>query len=436
MYLVYVKTKNGKPLMPTKRFGRVRKLLKGGKAKVICKCPFTIKLLYDSTEYTQKLSLGIDVGSSHIGSAVVNENGDAVYMAETTIKNDIKDKMDQRRMYRRARRSRKTRYRKARFLNRKNSTKKGKLLPTLVSKIHSHVKEIEFVKSILPVTDNDLIFETAKFDMHLLKNPKLHNETYRHFGYQKGILYGYANVREYVLERDNHECQICCKKEGYKRKNGIRLETHHIVYRSRGGSDDPRNLITVCPVCHPKIHAGKITIDIEGMPFGVLKHDTHMNIISKRLIDRYPNAIKTYGYITKQNRFEAKLPKRHYIDACIIANGGSDVNFKSDIVYIKRTITKGDYRQTNGKRSEKRLTKGKVCGLKRYDKVQYKGNIYFIKGIDSKGYAALMDINNKTIKFPDAPKRDKTPKLSKIKRITARNTCLIDIEKVHIANTR
>ena len=47
-----------------------------------------------------------------------------------------------------------------------------------------------------------------------------------------------------------------------------------------------------------------------------------------------------------------------------------------------------------------------------------------------------MDINNKTIKFPDAPKRDKTPKLSKIKRITARNTCLIDIEKVHIANTR
>ena len=172
------------------------------------------------------------------------------------------------------------------------------------------------------------------------------------------------------------------------------------------------------------------------MPFGVLRHDTHMNIISKRLIDCYPDTIETYGYITKQNRFEAKLPKRHYIDACIIANGGPDVNFKSDIVYIKRTITKGDYRQTNGKRSEKRLTKGKVCGLKRYDKVQYKGNIYFIKGINSKGYAALMDINNKTIKFPDAPKGDRTPKLSKIKRITARNTCLIDIEKVHIVNTR
>ena len=252
MYLVYVKSKNGKPLMPTKRFGRVRKLLKEGKAKVVCKCPFTIKLLYDSTEYTQKLSLGIDVGSSHIGSAVVNENGDTVYMAETTIKNDIKDKMDQRQMYRRNRRSRKTRYRKARFLNRKNSTKKGRLPPTLISKIHSHEKEIEFVKSILPVTDNDLIFETAKFDMHLLKNPKLHNEKYRHFGYQKGILYGYANVREYVLERDNHECQICCKKEGYKHKNNVPLEIHHIVYRCQGGCDDPSNLITLCPACHKK----------------------------------------------------------------------------------------------------------------------------------------------------------------------------------------
>ena len=82
------------------------------------------------------------------------------------------------------------------------------------------------------------------------------------------------------------------------------------------------------------------------------------------------------------------------------------------------------------------MNRGKVNGFRRYDKVQYKGNIYFIKGIDSKGYAALMDINNKTIKFPNALKGDKTPKLSKIKRITARNTCLIDIEKVNIANTR
>ena len=115
-----------------------------------------------------------------------------------------------------------------------------------------------------------------------------------------------------------------------------------------------------------------------------------MNIISKRLVDRYPNAIETYGYITKQNRFEAKLPKRHYIDACIIANGGPDVNFKSDIVYIKRSVTKGDYKQTKGERSETRMNRGKINGFRRYDKVQYKGNINTRKsGICSCGSSVI-----------------------------------------------
>ena len=118
----------------------------------------------------------------------------------------------------------------------------------------------------------------------------------------------------------------------------------------------------------------------------------------------------------------------------MIANGGPDVNFKSDIVYIKRSVTKGDYRQTKGERSEIRMNRGKVNGFRRYDKVQYKGNIYFIKGLKNGRYATLMDINSKTIKFPDAPKCDKTPKLSKFKRISARKTCIIDTEKVDIAN--
>jgi hypothetical protein len=212
------------------------------------------------------------------------------------------------------------------------------------------------------------------------------------------------------------------------------LETHHIVYRSQGGCDDPSNLITLCPACHKKVHAGKLTLNIKGKPFGVLKHDTHMNIISKRLVDRYPNVIETFGYITKQNRLEAKLPKRHYIDACIIANGSADVNFKSDIVYIKRSVTKGDYRQTKGERSEIRMNRGKVNGFRRYDKIQYKGNIYFIKGLKNGRYATLMDINNNTITFPDAPRGEKIPKLSKFKRISARKTCIIDIEKVNNIN--
>ena len=43
--LVYILKQNGQPFMPTKRFGKVRRLLKAKKAKVVRKEPFTIKLL-------------------------------------------------------------------------------------------------------------------------------------------------------------------------------------------------------------------------------------------------------------------------------------------------------------------------------------------------------------------------------------------------------
>ena len=45
--MVYVLGKGGQPLMPTDRHGKVRRLLKSNKAKVVRKCPFTIQLLYD-----------------------------------------------------------------------------------------------------------------------------------------------------------------------------------------------------------------------------------------------------------------------------------------------------------------------------------------------------------------------------------------------------
>ena len=61
--MVYVLNKDGHPLMPTSRHGKVRHLLKQGKAKVIKRCPFTIQLLYNSTNYTQPISLGVDAGS-------------------------------------------------------------------------------------------------------------------------------------------------------------------------------------------------------------------------------------------------------------------------------------------------------------------------------------------------------------------------------------
>ena len=74
--MVYVLNINGQPLMPTSRHGKVRRLLKLNKAKIVNRCPFTIQLLYESTNHTQPISLGIDAGSKHIGlSATTNKKG-------------------------------------------------------------------------------------------------------------------------------------------------------------------------------------------------------------------------------------------------------------------------------------------------------------------------------------------------------------------------
>lgn len=70
--LVYILKQNGQPLMPTSRFGKVRRLLKENKAKVVRREPLTIKLLYEPlTDDVQDCYCGVDTGSKHVGVAVV-----------------------------------------------------------------------------------------------------------------------------------------------------------------------------------------------------------------------------------------------------------------------------------------------------------------------------------------------------------------------------
>ena len=416
--MVYVLNKYGQPLMPTNRHGKVKHLLKSGKAKVVKRCPFTIKLLYDSTNHTQNLTLGVDTGSGTIGAAVADDNGNIVYMSKVVVRNDITDKMTQRSKYRRNRRNRKTRYRKARFLNRKNSIKSDRFSPTMISKLHSQIKEIEYIKSILPITT--LVLETAQFDTHLMKNPSLANPKVKHWGYQKGINYGFENTKAMVLNRDNYTCQ-CCKG---KHKDS-KLEVHHIVFRSQGGSDEESNLITLCHTCHKDLHSGKITPNFKGKKKGTLKYATQMNSIRCQLLKYYSNAIETFGMVTKANRLSIGMEKDHHLDACVIASGLKSISIKTNLLYLKKSVSKGDYRQTQGIRSEQPITTGKICGFRKFDKVKYFGKEYFIKGRLSTGYAILMDIEGNKIDFSYMPKGYKTPKLSNCKRITSRKTTLV-----------
>lgn len=85
--------------------------------------------------------------------------------------------------------------------------RKGRFSATMTSKIEAHKKEIDFIKKILPITK--IIMEVGHFDVALLNNPNLKIDK---SGYQKGLLYGYENIKSYVRTRDKYTCQHCKKR--------------------------------------------------------------------------------------------------------------------------------------------------------------------------------------------------------------------------------
>ena len=367
--MVYVLSKTGQPLMPTENHAKVRILLKQGKAKVVHSCQFTIQLLYSSTNYTQKVTLGVDSGSKHIGLSATTKNK-VLFESDVELRNDIADLLSTRRELRRSRRSRKTRHRKPRFDNRRRGN--GWLAPSVKQKVDSHITMIAKVHKILPISN--IVVEVASFDIQKIKDPTISGTDYQH-----GEQLGFWNVREYVLFRDEHTCQCCHGKSGDKI-----LNVHHIESRKTGG-DAPNNLITLCETCHTGYHKGTVKLPKtihRGMSF---KDATFMGIMRWALYEKlnaiYPDVKLTYGYITKNTRIKNGLPKDHYIDArCISGNPNAVSN--GDVYYYKKvrchnrrihknTILKGGYRKRNQSPYE-------VMGFRLFDKVRWKGQTCFI----------------------------------------------------------
>ncbi|MGM9976866.1 MAG: RNA-guided endonuclease IscB [Bulleidia sp.] len=386
--MVYVISQNGQPLMPTENHAKVRILLKSKKAKVIKTCPFTIQLAYDSTHYTQEITLGVDSGSKHIGLSATTKSK-VLFESDVELRNDIVNLLSTRRQNRRARRSRKTRYRKPRFDNRRR--KEEQLAPSIQNKVDSHLTVIRKVHEILPVTK--IIVEVASFDIQKIKNPTISGTEY-----QRGEQSDFWNVREYVLFRDCHTCQ-CCKG---KSKDKI-LNVHHIESRKTGGNA-PDNLITLCETCHTGYHKGIVKLPKtihKGMSF---KDAAFMGIMRwafySKLKEIYPNVSLTYGYITKNIRIRNCLPKEHYIDARCIS--GNPKAISDGTAYYqkkvkchnrqihKSTILKGGIRKRNQAPYD-------VMGFRLFDKVKWKGQSCFILGRRSTGRMDLRLLNGTKI---------------------------------------
>src|SRR5579859_564904 len=134
---VFVIDAASKPLLPTHP-ARARQLLAQGKATLEQMLPFTIRLRRVVDGPVRPLVVGVDDGAKEVGIAVVDEEGQEVVLAGTIrLRQDVPGKMEQRKNYRRVRRSRKLRHRQPRFHRRKA---KGWLAPTIRQKQDSIVR--------------------------------------------------------------------------------------------------------------------------------------------------------------------------------------------------------------------------------------------------------------------------------------------------------
>ena len=390
------------------RPAKARKLLRDNKAKVVRRTPFTIKLRWDCEENVQEVVAGMDTGSKIIGCAA-SANGQILYQSEIQLRWDVSKKMQRRKMYRRTRRARKTRYRKARWQNRASMRRKGRLAPSIKSKVDSHLREKKFVETILPISEWRV--ETASFDIHKISNPNV-----KCYDYQKGNQKDFYNVKAYILYRDRYQCQKCKIKKG-------KLYVHHIIFRSQGGTNTQENLITLCGLCHDGLHRGEFKI--KGR-HSKTKHATEIGIVKSQLQKQFGEFTETFGYETKWKREQIlKLPKSHYYDAVAICCKEEVSVVLSDVIYFKQHVSRGDYRQTNGKRSEKKIPTGKLFGFRKFDLIQTSKGIGFVKGKRSIGFFAISGIDGNTIAHSVGVKKG-------CRRISARTTTLIEKRIVYL----
>ena len=380
--LVYVLNKNSRPLIPCKPT-KARHLLEAGKAKIINYTPFTIQLLWDCEENTPDTTLGIDPGYSKIGYSVISDDKELI-AGEVKLRNDIKRLLEKRSSYRRTRRGRLW-HREPRFNNR------GKdncwLAPSIQHKLDSHLKLIDWLKSILPITK--VVVEIATFDTQKIQNPEISG-----IEYLQGELQGYE-VREYLLEKWGRKCAYCGKLN-------VPLEIDHIVPKSKGGSNRISNLTIACHGCNQT--KGNQTakefgyIFIQAKAKKPLKSAAFMNIVKKRLVNSLP-CETTYGYITKHDRIQLNLEKSHVNDAFVIAHGTEQGRL--EYMYISKQVRRQNrslYKANflSGGRL-KRNTVTEVKGFKRFDKVLYNKTVCIIYGLRSSGQFDIRSITGTKI---------------------------------------
>ena len=313
---IYVLGIDGKPQMPTNRKVRIRSLFKSGRAKIVDTIPFTIRLLYENDAVLQPITIAEDPGRTNIGAAVLTQLGDLVFSAVVETRNkSIKKLMTDRKAHRQASRrgERKARQRlakkhgsmikagmmmrklpqyaadkfvtckiikntEARFCNRKHMP--DWLTPTVNHLVQTHINLIKKIEKYLPITD--VAIEVNRFAFMQMENPNING-----LDFQNGPLKGFDDVKAAIREQQHGKCLMC--------KNDIE-HFHHIVPRSKGGSDTIQNQAGLCKKCHAKVHTdSEFLAKFKDKKEGLIKKYGALSALNQAVPFICKELIKIYG---------------------------------------------------------------------------------------------------------------------------------------------
>ena len=415
MKYVYIVDKMGNPLMPTTRFGHVRKLLEAGKAVPIKNNPFTIRLKYDVPGYTQHVHEGIDTGRENIGDAASLEDGTNIFLADIKTNNkSIKKKMADRAGFRRERRrhdrqgkqrkaqhdgteiqngdnntvktkrkckSKKVSYpgaespvthkviqgKEGKFNNRKRP--EGWITPSARQVVQVTMSEIKQTAKMLPISHISL--ERVSFDFQ-----KLENEDIKRWQYGKGPLYGYKSYKDYIDDEQHGKCLLCGK-------NHIQYY-HHINPQKDGKYDHVSNIAGLCWDCHYGPYGVHQDAETEAL-LKELKEGARqkyqaglLNSVIPMLIEEVDAYCKANGIVftvtdgkaTAKTREQYGLQKDHCVDAYAISLSDRDVEKTNvavtDTIYMKRRFKKKSKNIISARNQRVYELDGKVVAYNRH----------------------------------------------------------------------
>lgn len=411
--MVYVLNIDGTPLMPTERYGKVRKMLNRNEAKVVNRRPFTIQLLYKTTGYIQPVTLGVDASNKKIGlSASTSEK--EIYASEVELRKDVSILVKQKTRLKNIRRKRK--YRTARPNEKKGVVKKktpyyalegktsttqsqGKLKVSSEQKVQSHISIINRVAGLIPV--NKIVIETNQFDKSMVDKPHMEREPFYS-----------SNQREYVINRDFHKCQWCKGKNGDQILVTRSIMEVPFIYPEYYHSTS--NTITLCRTCSNHIDEmqrkyeelcsqgkkprGRNYKSIMAALSNIVTQRTMKPLIGKmrmrvyqKLIKLYSNVERVKGYAIKQMRIDEGLKNTPINNARIMT--GQHPVFLENYYYMKlrRNHNRQLQKATPLKRTGIRSTKSPYFtkGFASYDLVLFNGKEYYITKKRKSGYFSL-----------------------------------------------